>query len=156
MGNIERRMKELGVELPEKALVPRANAVAWKKSGAFVYVAGQGPAWNGVIEEKGRLGEGYELERAKMAAKLCALNLLFHLKDACAGDLDRVTSCVALTAYVRCTPEYGDMALVVNGASDLLVSLFGEAGTHTRTTVGVSGLALGMPVEISGIWTISD
>jgi enamine deaminase RidA (YjgF/YER057c/UK114 family) len=155
MGKIEARIKELGIELPAKALVPRANAVNWKRSGSIVYLAGQGPAWDGEIVVIGRLGADITLEKAQQAARLCALNLVYHLRAALDGDLDRATSCLALAAFVRCTEEFRDQALVVNGASDVIIQIFGDAGRHTRTAVGVNALPRDMPVEISAVWEIS-
>jgi len=148
-------MRELGIELPAKALTPRANAVAWKRFGDLVVVSGQGPAWDGAIVRTGRVGDDCTMEEGQEAARLCALNVLFHVKDACGGNLDRVQACLSLTAFVRCTPEYDRQPMVVNGASDLIVEIFGEVGAHTRTAVGVSSLPLNMPVELSAIWAIS-
>lgn len=148
-------MRELGIALPERALVPRANAVLWKRSGSLVFLAGQGPAWNGEIAITGRLGADLPLEEGQRAARLCMLNLLYQLRDACGGDLDRATACLSLTAYVRCTDDYRDQPLVVNGASNLVVEIFGEAGRHTRTAVGVNALPIDIPVEISAVWETS-
>jgi enamine deaminase RidA (YjgF/YER057c/UK114 family) len=152
MGHIEARMKAIGVELPAKALVPRANALLWKRSGNLIFLAGQGPAWDGEIIVTGRLGAGLSLEQGQYAARLCALNLLYQLREACGGDLDRATNCLALNGYVRCTENYADQPLVINGASTLIVEIFGEAGRHTRTAIGCNALPRDMPVEISAVW----
>jgi|SRR5579871_900461 len=152
MGQIEARLRELAIELPRRALVPRANALLWKRAGHLVFLAGQGPAWDGEIAMTGRLGAGLSVQQGQEAARLCMLNLLLQLREACAGDLDRVTSCVSITAYVRCTDEFADQPVVVNGASDLVVAVFGEAGRHTRTAVGCNALPRDIPVEISAVW----
>lgn len=155
MGRIEARMKELGIALPAKGLVPKANALLWKKSGNQVHLAGQGPAWDGEIVMTGRLGADMSTADGQKAARLCALNLLFHLRLACGGDLDKVTSCVMVQAYVRGTDDFAEQPLVVNGASDLFVQIFGDAGRHARTAVGVNGLPRDMPVEVQAIFEVA-
>ena len=156
MGRIEARLKELNIELPKKGLVPRANALLWKRSGNTIHLAGQGPAWDGEIIMQGRLGDNMTTEEGTKAAFLCGLNLLFHLRDACGGDLDKVTSCVMVQAYVRGTDDYAEQPLVVNGASDLFVQVFGDAGRHARTAVGVNGLPRDLPVEVQAIFEVMD
>src|SRR5690606_37346478 len=103
---IDRRLKELDVQLPAKALVPRANALQWRRTGNLVFVSGQGPAWDGEIVMTGRLGDSMSVEKGQEAARLAALNVLFHLRQACDGDLDRVKCCVMVQAYVRCTDAF--------------------------------------------------
>lgn len=155
MGKIELRLKELGVELPADRLVPRANAVHWRRSGTTVYVSGQGPFWGGKFVITGRLGKDLSVDQGKEAARLAALNVIGHLKDACGGDLDRVTNCLMLQAFVRCTDEFADAPLVVNGASDLIVAVFGEAGRHARYAIGCNALPRDIPVEIGGVFEIA-
>ena len=155
MGRIESRIKELGIELPTELLKPRANAVPWKKSGNLVFLAGQGPMWNGKVAISGRCGDDLSLEKAQEAARLCVLNLICVLREACGGDLDRVVTCLMVQGYVKCTDEYNDTPLVINGASNVIVDIFGEAGRHARTAVGVNALPLGIPVEVQAIFEIS-
>lgn len=155
MGRIESRLKELGIALPTETLVPRANAVHWRKTGNLVYVAGQGPFWGGKFVITGRLGKDLSVERGREAAKIAAINILGHLKDSCGGDLDRVQGCILLQGYVRCTDEFGDTPLVINGASDLFVDVFGDAGRHARYAVGSNALPREIPVEVGGIFEVA-
>jgi len=155
MGRIEARLKQLGIELPSEMLTPRAMAVPWKRSGNIVFLSGQGPIWNGKVAVTGRCGENLSLKQAQEAARLCALNLLYRLREACGGDLDRVTSCLMVQGYVRCTDDFNDAPLVVNGASALIVEVFGEAGRHARTAVGANALPLDIPVEVQAVFEIS-
>jgi enamine deaminase RidA (YjgF/YER057c/UK114 family) len=154
MARIEARMRELGIALPAKALVGRANAIAWKRSGGLLFVSGQGPAWDAEIAITGRLGADLGLEEGRRAARLCALNILYHVSDALGGELDRVRGCLSVQAYVCCTDDFRDQPAVVNGASDLIVEIFGDAGRHTRTAIGSNSLPRGMPVEISAVWEV--
>jgi enamine deaminase RidA (YjgF/YER057c/UK114 family) len=152
VGKCEARLKDLGLELPAEVLVPRANAVHWRRSGNLVYISGQGPFWGGKFILTGRLGQDLTVDQGRHAAQIAALNVLRHLKDACDGDLDRVTGCILLQAFVRCTDEFDDAPLVANGASDLLVAVFGEAGRHARYAIGCNALPRNIPVEIGGIF----
>lgn len=156
MGKIESRLKELGVELPADRLVPRANAVHWRQSGNLVYVSGQGPFWGGKFIVTGRLGKDLSVEQGREAARIAALNIIGHLKDACRGDLDRVAACIMLQAFVRCTDEFDDAPLVANGASDLIVAVFGEAGRHARYAIGSNALPRNIPVEVGGVFEITN
>ena len=154
MGRIEARLKELNLELPADRLVPRANAVHWRKSGNQVHVSGQGPFWGGKFVVTGRLGKDLTVDQGKEAAKIAALNIFAHLRDACDGDLDRVISCVMIQGYVRCTDEFAETPLVINGASDLIVAVLGESGRHARYAIGVNALPRDIPVEVGGLFEI--
>ncbi len=156
MGRIEARLRELGLQLPEERLVPRANAVHWRRSGKTVYVSGQGPFWGGKFIVTGRVGKDLTTEQGKEAARIAALNIFAHLKDACGGDLDRVTTCLMLNAFVRCTDEYDEAPLVVNGASDLIVAVLGEAGRHARYAIGCNALPRNIPVEVGGVFETTE
>jgi enamine deaminase RidA (YjgF/YER057c/UK114 family) len=147
------RLEALGIVLPNP-MPPAANYVPWSISGNLLYVAGQGPVENGVIKCTGHLGADVSLETAVAAARLTGLNLLAQVMDALDGDLDRVVRVVKLGAFVQCTPEFIDQPTVVNGASDLLVEVFGEAGRHTRVNVGAPSLPFATSVEIDGIFEI--
>jgi enamine deaminase RidA (YjgF/YER057c/UK114 family) len=148
-------LKQLGLQLPTEKLVLRANAVHWRKAGGMVYVAGQGPFWAGKFVITGRLGKDLSVAQGREAAKIAAINILGHLKDACEGDLDRVRGCIMLQGFVRCTDEFDDTPLVINGASDLIVDVFGEAGRHARYAVGSNALPRSIPVEVGGIFEVS-
>ena len=146
-GKIEARLNELGIELPQ-ATAPVANYVPFTTSGKLVVVSGQVSVRNGKPEFVGKLGAGISIADGQQAAKLCALNILAHLKVACGGDLDRVKRVLRLGGFVNCTPEFTDMPQVVNGASDLMVQVFGDKGRHARAAVGMSGLPSGVAVEV--------
>ena len=152
-GRIEARLKELRIELPEPT-APMANYVPFTISGNLVFVAGQISQWNGERRHVGKLGAGISIEQGRDAARLCALNVLTHLRTACGGDLDRVRRCVQLRGFVNCTPEFSDMPQIVNGASDLMVEIFGDAGRHARAAVGVSSLPAGVSVEVEAVFEI--
>jgi enamine deaminase RidA (YjgF/YER057c/UK114 family) len=154
VGRIEARLKELNLELPADRLVPRANAVHWRKTGNQVHVSGQGPFWGGKFVITGRLGKDLSVEQGKEAAKIAALNIFAHLRDACDGDLDRIVSCVMIQGYVRCTDEFAETPLVINGASDLIVAVLGEPGRHARYAIGVNALPRDIPVEVGGLFEI--
>jgi|SRR5579885_221418 len=146
-GRIEKRLQELGIELPQPA-APVANYVPFAVSGNLIFVAGQISMWNGQPRFVGKLGAGISLGDGREAARLCALNILAQVRAACGGNLDRVRRIVRLGGFVNCTPEFTDMPQVVNGASDLMVEVFGEAGRHARAAVGVSSLPAGVAVEV--------
>ena len=150
---IDARLAELGLTLP-RTTTPAFNYVPYTTAGQLVFVAGQIPQWEGEVRHRGRLGQGVTLEEGQAAAQLCALNVLAQLRAACAGDLGRIARVIRLGVFVCCTPEFIDTPKVANGASDLLVSIFGESGRHARTTVGVASLPLGVTVEIDGIFTL--
>jgi len=152
-GKTEARLSELGIELPEAA-APAANYVPYVITGNLVFISGQITMWNGTLMYKGRLGENLSLDDGLAAARLCALNLIAQLKAACDGDLDRVSRCVRLGGFVNCTPDFTDHPKIVNGASDLMVEIFGEAGKHARAAVGCSSLPLGASVEIEGVFEV--
>jgi enamine deaminase RidA (YjgF/YER057c/UK114 family) len=157
-GKIEARLKELGIELPIPA-APVANYVPYTicgmGSGNLVFISGQLCQWNGELRFVGKLGAGIAIADGQAAARLCALNILAQLRVACGGDLDRVRRCLRLGGFVNCTPEFTDMPQIVNGASDLMVELFGDIGRHARAAVGVSSLPAGVAVEVEAIFEIT-
>jgi enamine deaminase RidA (YjgF/YER057c/UK114 family) len=152
-GRVEARLKQLGIELPEPS-APIANYVPYTVSGNLVFVSGQICVWNGERRHVGKLGAGISIEEGQQAARLCALNVLAQLKAACGGDLDRVRRCLRLGGLVNCTPEFAEMPQVVNGASDLMVEVFGDAGRHARAAVGNSSLPGGVAVELEATFEI--
>jgi len=153
-GKIETRLKELGLELPA-ATAPIANYVPFTRAGNLVIVSGQVSVRNGKPEFVGKLGRDITVADGQQGAKLCALNILAHLKTACDGELDRVKRVLRLGGFVNCTPEFTDMPQVVNGASDLMVQVFGDAGKHARAAVGVSSLPLGVAVEVEAMFELA-
>lgn len=152
-GRIEARLAELGITLPD-APAPAANYVPHVTTGTLVFISGQiSRDASGLIQ--GRLGETLDVAQGAAAARSCALALLAQLRAACGGDLDRVRRVVKLTGFVACTPDFTDQPKVVNGASDLFVEVFGEAGRHARSAVGAPSLPLGVAVEVEGIFEIA-
>ena len=152
-GRIEARLEELGITLPQPA-APAANYVPFVVCGNLVFVSGQITVWNGELRHIGTVGADLSVEVGAAAARLCGLNLIAQVKAACDGDLDRVRRCVKLGGFVNCTAEFRDQPKVVNGASDLMVEVFGEAGRHARFAVGAPSLPLGVAVEVDGVFEI--
>src|SRR5579863_1081534 len=153
-GTIEAKLKELDIELP-LATAPIANYVPFTRAGNLVTVSGQVSVRTGKPKFVGKLGREIAVSEGQQAARLCALNILAHLKTACGGDLDRVRRVLRLGGFVNCTPEFTEMPQVVNGASDLMVQVFGDAGKHARAAVGVSSLPLGVAVEVEAMFEIA-
>lgn len=144
---IEERLAELGIELPP-APAPVASYVPVTVAGEFAFVAGQVPIEDGKVMIAGRLGDDVDVEQAQAAARRCALQALSALRDAL-GSLERVVQIPQVTVYVASVPGFIDQPKVANGASDVLVEIFGEAGKHARAAVGVVELPLGAPVEVA-------
>jgi enamine deaminase RidA (YjgF/YER057c/UK114 family) len=152
-GIIDTRLKELNIELPQ-ASTPGANYVPFVQSGDLLFLTGQLSQWNGERRFIGKLGREFNTEQGQQAARLCALNLIAHLRAALEGDLDRVVRCVRVSGYVNCTPDFAEQSQVINGASNLFVEVFGEAGRHTRMAIGVNSLPYGVAVEVEAIFQI--
>lgn len=153
-GQIDVRLQELGIELPTPTS-PVANYVPYVVTGKTVFIAGQVTLWNGERRFVGKLGAGMETKQGQDDARLCALNLIAQAKAACGGDLDRITRWVKLGGFVNCAPDFGEQPAVINGASDLLVQVFGEKGKHARAAVGVASLPFGVAVEIDAVIEIA-
>lgn len=154
-GKIDSRLIELEIQLPEPA-APVGNYVPFVVYGNTVYVSGQLPAWNGEIRHVGRLGQDLAVDDGFKAARTCALNILAQLREACGGNLDRVVRVVKLGGFVNCTPDFNDAPKCVNGASDLMVEVFGSMiGLHARFAVGVASLPAGVAVEVDGVFEIA-
>lgn len=149
-GKIDLRLAELKLELPNPAS-PMANYVPAVRSGNLLFLSGQICQWNGERRFIGKLGAEIALEQGREAAKLCGLNLLAQAKRALDGDLDRVVRVVRLGGFVNAVPDFADQPQVVNGASDLMVAVFGDAGRHARTAVGVGSLPGGAAVEVDAV-----
>lgn len=144
------RLKELGIDLP-KPSKPVANYVPWVRSGNMVYISGQVPIKAGEVTHKGTVGADVDLTTAQEAARMCAINGLVQMKDAAGGSLRNVARVVKLCAFTAVAPGFTDIPLVANGASDLMVEVFGDVGRHARSAVGVAELPLGVPVEVEFI-----
>ncbi|MFZ4071576.1 MAG: RidA family protein [Caulobacterales bacterium] len=153
MGKIDARLSELGIVLPTPP-APVASYVPFVAVGGLMHISGQVSvdASGGV---KGKLGGGLTLEQGQAAARLCGLNLLAQMKAACGGDLDRVKRIVKLGGFVNVAPDFDPIPAVVNGCSDLMVAVFGEAGRHARSAVGVANLPLGFAVEVDAVIEIA-
>jgi len=147
--SIQDKLKSLGITLPQAA-APAANYVPWVISGNQMFVSGQLPMEDGKIAVAGQLGDNVSLEDGQRAARLCAVNILAQARAAL-GDLDRVTRIVRLGGFVASADSFTDQPKVVNGASDLMVEVFGDKGRHARAAVGVNTLPLGVAVEIDAI-----
>lgn len=151
-GKIEAKLAELGITLPA-APAPAAKYVPFVIVGDMVYVSGQiSQDAEGLI--KGKLGDTMTTEQGAEAAKTCALGLIAQAKAACGGDLDRIVRVVKLTGFVNSTPDYTEQPQVVNGASNLMGDVFGDAGAHARSAVSAAALPLGVAVEIEGMFQI--
>ena len=153
MSATEKKLAELGIHLPQPA-TPVASYVACVQTGNLVVVSGQLPMKDGALMHSGRLGEAVSLEQGQEAARQCAINLLAQLKAALGGNLDRVTRVVRLGVFVNSTDSFTDQPKVANGASDLMVAVFGDAGKHARAAVGVNTLPLGVSVEIDAMFEV--
>jgi enamine deaminase RidA (YjgF/YER057c/UK114 family) len=153
MNAVERRLSEKGITLPP-ANAPVANYVPYVLTGSLLFVSGQVPVREGKMQVSGRLGDGVSLEEGYQAARLCGLNLIAQAKAALAGDLDRVRRVVKLGGFVACTADFTDHPKVINGASDLMVEAFAEAGRHARFAVGAPSLPLGAAVEVDALFEI--
>lgn len=151
----ETRLKALGLELPHAA-APAANYVPFVVEGDQCVISGQLPMWNGELRHTGHLGADVDLATGQEAARLCTLNILAQLKVAVGGDLTRVRRCVRLGGFVACTPDFTDQPKVINGASDLMVEIFGNPGRHARFAVGAPALPLGAAVEVDAVFRVEN
>ena len=152
-GRIATRLRALGLSLPATQ-PPVATYVPYVITGNLVVISGQLPMVSGRLGWTGKLGQEVSLQDGMDAARQCLLNMLAHLATACDGELDRVARAVRLGGFVACTPAFTDHPAVINGASDLMVEIFGDAGRHARAAVGVPSLPLDAPVEIDGMFEI--
>ena len=153
-GRIEARMKELGIVLPEAAPPRVAKIEGYVRWGDLLFVSGAVPKWNGEVRFVGKVGREFALAEAQQAARLSALNLIAQAKLALDGDLDRIQRIVKLTGFVNAIPTFTEIPQVVNGASELFLDLFGEAGRHARTAVGVAVMPFDVAIEVEGIFAV--
>ena len=152
--SIDNRIKELKLELPE-ARDPVGSYVAAKIIGKMLFISGQiSISANGELI-KGKIGKELTTEDGYEAAKRCGLNIISQVKKACSGDLSKIKSCVKLTGFVNSTKDFTEQPKVINGASDLIVAIFGDAGMHTRAAVSTNSLPLGVSVEVDAIFELN-
>lgn len=151
--SIDAHLSELGLELP-RVPKPIANFVPYRHEGGLVYLAGQVCELGGEVVYRGKIGREHDLETGKVAARICALNLLAALRLACGGSFESVKACVRVGGFVNCVPEFEQVPQVINGASDLFCELWGEQGLHARTAVGVAALPRGAAVEVDAIFSV--
>ncbi len=152
--NFEKKILELDLKLPE-AKAPVGNYVATKIIGKLLYISGQiSISANGELI-KGKIGKELSTDQGYDAAKRCALSIVAQAKKACGDDLSKIKSCIKLTGFVNSTDEFTDQPKVINGASDLIVSIFGDSGMHTRAAVSTNSLPLGVSVEVDAIFELN-
>lgn len=142
----EKRLQEMGITLPDAPASVAAYA-PYLVDGNMLYISGQGPMKNGEVIIAGRLGADLNLAEGKKAAEICAINLLAQMKKAL-GDLDRVSQILNIKGFVSSASDFYEQPQVINGASELLIKVFGDKGKHTRSAVGVSALPLNFAVEV--------
>lgn len=153
MSTIEQRLQALGLSLPSVSL-PAANYVPVVIEGTTLFVSGQLPMLDGKPQFVGKVTRPYTIEEGQQCARICALNILAHAKLALGGDLGRIARLIRLGVFVNAPDDFTDHPKVANGASDLMVSLFGESGKHARFAVGVSGLPFGVAVEVDATFSL--
>tara|TARA_B100001996_G_scaffold107950_1_gene81528 strand:+ start:34 stop:495 length:462 start_codon:yes stop_codon:yes gene_type:complete len=152
--NYEEKIKNLKIKLPE-AKAPVGNYVATKISGKMLFVSGQISIDETGQLIKGKVGKDLDTEAGYNAAKRCALSIVSQVKKACGDDLSKVKSCIKLTGFVNSTDNFTEQPKVINGASDLIASIFGETGMHTRAAVSTNSLPLGVSVEVDAIFELN-
>ena len=153
-GTVDKKLSELGIVLPTPA-TPVANYIPFVRTGALLFVSGQICLdGTGKLVAKGKLGDGVSLEDGQKAARACAINLIAQVKAAL-GDLDKVVRVVRLGGFINSAPDFIDGPKVMNGASDLMVQVFGDKGRHARTTVGVASLPADAAVEVEGLFEVA-
>ena len=152
--NYENKLKELGISLPE-AKAPVGNYVATKITGKLLFISGQISINENGELIKGKIGKDLDTEAGYNAAKRCALSIIAQVKKACDNDLSKVKSCIKLTGFVNSTDDFVEQPKVINGASDLIAEIFGDAGMHTRAAVSTNSLPLGVSVEVDAIFELN-
>jgi enamine deaminase RidA (YjgF/YER057c/UK114 family) len=155
MGRIESRLRDLGITLPQAA-APVANYVPWVRTGSLIFISGQITLGaDKALQYVGTLGKDLSVEDGRAAARLAAVNVLAVLSAALEGDLDRVTRVVKISGFVNAVPGFTQHPEVVNGASDLFVEVFGDAGRHARAAVGAGSLPRNVAVEVEAIFEVA-
>ena len=152
--SFEKKIQELDILLPE-AKAPVGSYVATKIVGKLLYISGQISIDSKGDLIKGKVGKDLTTDEAYKAAKRCGLSIVAQVKKACDGDLSKVKTCIKLTGFVNSTEDYTEQPKVINGASDLIASIFGEGGMHTRAAVSANSLPLGVSVEVDAIFELN-
>ena len=152
--NFNDKIKALKIELPEPK-APVGSYVATKIVGNLLYVSGQISIGSNGELIKGKVGKDLTTDEAYNAAERCGMSIVAQVKKACGGDLSKIKSCVKLTGFVNSTNDYTEQPKVINGASDLIASIFGDAGMHTRAAVSTNSLPLGVSVEVDAIFELN-
>ena len=152
--NFEDKIKELKIELPE-AKAPVGSYVATRIVGKMLFISGQISITDNGNLIKGKLGRELKTEEGYDAAKRCGLSIVSQVKKACDGNLSKIKSCIKLTGFVNSTDDFIEQPKVINGASDLIASIFGDAGMHTRAAVSTNSLPLGVSVEVDAIFELN-
>ena len=150
MHSFETNIKQLGIIIPDMP-APLANYVPYKVSDNIVFVSGQGPVSDGNLVYKGKVGEDISIDDGIKAAELCCINIIAALKKSINGDWNRLDSFLKLGGFVNCNNNFYDQPKIINGASDLLVKIFGDQGRHSRFAVGSNALPMNISVEIDAI-----
>ena len=152
--SVEKRLKDLKILLPE-AKGPVGAYVATKIVGKLLFISGQVSFDEEANLITGKIGKDLNLDQGYKAAERCGLSIVAHVKNACAGDLDKVKSCVKLTGYANSTDDFKDQPKIINGASDIIAKIFDKKGEHTRAAVSVNSLPLGVAVEVDAIFELN-
>ena len=152
---VDTRLLELGIELPQPARPKVAKILPTMIVDRLLFVSGMTPQWNGELRFIGKLGREFSLAEGQEAARLCTLNVLAQARDALEGDLSRIARVVNIKGYVNALPEFTAIPDVVNGASELLIDIFGDAGYHTRTAMGAAVMPFNVALEVEAIFEIS-
>jgi|TARA_E500000178_G_scaffold332593_1_gene366578 enamine deaminase RidA (YjgF/YER057c/UK114 family) len=152
--NFEEKINELKIKLPE-AKAPVGSYMATKISGKLLFISGQISIDENGELIKGKVGKDLDTDEAYQAAKRCGLSIVSQVKKACGGDLSKIKSCIKLTGFVNSTDDFIEQPKVINGASDLVASIFGDAGMHTRAAVSTNSLPLGVSVEVDAIFELN-
>lgn len=155
MNTINTRLNTLNITLPTLT-PPAANYVPYTQTGNIIIISGQLPMEDGKMQYVGKLGANISIEEGQKAARLCALNVLAQLNNACDGQLDRTVRCLRLGVFVNGTPDFIDHPKVANGASDLIVEVLQEKGKHARSAFGVGSLPFGVAVEVEAMFEITN
>lgn len=155
-GRIEARLRELGIELPVPQEPRVAKILNTTIANGFLFVSGQITQWNGERRFVGKVGREFDLAQGQAAARLSALNVLAQARKGLDGDLDRIDRVVQLKGYVNCMPDFTDVSAVVNGASELMLDVFGEAGRHSRTALGVAVMPFDVAIEVEAMFLVRE
>lgn len=154
MNTVDDRLRALGIELPEPP-APEANYLGFRLGAGLLFIAGQGPVRGSEVVHAGQVGRDLDLDAGRAAARLCAVNILAHAKAALGGDLERIRQTLKVQGLVCCGADFADHPKVIDGASDLLVAVLGEAGRHARFAVGAPSLPFDIAVEVDAVFEVA-